>query len=384
MKRIATLLLAIAAILDITAYGDAASLLPPGKSCFNDASGHPLAAGTITFSIPSTTTPKDTWNSTTQSGGTLNTNPVVLNGAGCAIIYGSGAYREILKDVLGNTLWDVLTYSSGAGSGNSAVIWGGTATGSGNAQVITAGDFNGTDGQVIAYLASATNTSATTIQTSNFAATPIVQDLTAGPTALVGGEITAGSVVMAVYTASGGRFHLINNPQQIKGNTADAAPDPLADYVATYDASASVNKKVLLSNLRPASTASFCANKNGSDQAVGSAGDIQVTFGTEQFDVGGFFASSTWTPPAGKVLLNVNLQLSAVTATTSMTVQIFKNGSLWKFLAYNFDANTPQMNLVDVADGSDTYKVYTSSPGGDAAYTVVGTVSATWFCGSML
>jgi len=47
---------------------------------------------------------KDTWTDADQ--GSLNTNPIVLDSRGQAIIYGVGAYRQILTDADGNTIWD--------------------------------------------------------------------------------------------------------------------------------------------------------------------------------------------------------------------------------------------------------------------------------------
>lgn len=85
----------------------AASLLPNGKQQFVDANGIPLAGGTVQFYVPGTTTPKDTWQDTGET--ILNTNPIVLDGSGQAIIYGEGVYRQVVKDVDGNLIWDQLT-----------------------------------------------------------------------------------------------------------------------------------------------------------------------------------------------------------------------------------------------------------------------------------
>lgn len=96
------------------AYAQTASILPQGKTQFTDNNGKPLASGTVDFYIPSTTTRKTTWQ---NSGETIsNTNPVVLDGGGRAIIYGDGNYRMVVKDRLGNLIYDQLTSSTGTGS----------------------------------------------------------------------------------------------------------------------------------------------------------------------------------------------------------------------------------------------------------------------------
>lgn len=106
------------------AYGQTASILPPAKTMFFDSNGKPLTSGTVDFYLPSTTTRKTTWQ---NSGETVaNTNPVVLDAAGRAIIYGDGAYRQVVKDRLGNLIWDAITSSTGTGGGST------TATGDGD------------------------------------------------------------------------------------------------------------------------------------------------------------------------------------------------------------------------------------------------------------
>lgn len=83
-------------------------LVPP-EFQYCDANGAPLAGGTIDTFIPGTDTPADTWAD--MAGTALNTNPVVLDSAGRALIYGSGEYRFVLKDASGNLIYDQLTTS---------------------------------------------------------------------------------------------------------------------------------------------------------------------------------------------------------------------------------------------------------------------------------
>jgi len=84
-----------------------ATLVPNGKQQFTDALGVPLALGQVFFYITGTTTFKNTWQDNLQVA--LNANPVQLDAAGRASIYGTGDYRQIVQDRLGNTIWDQVT-----------------------------------------------------------------------------------------------------------------------------------------------------------------------------------------------------------------------------------------------------------------------------------
>lgn len=81
-----------------------AQLLPNGEQQFFDDNGAPVALGTVDFYIPSTTTRKNTWQDSGQVS--LNTNPVLLDAAGRAVIYGNGTYRQVLKKADGTQIWD--------------------------------------------------------------------------------------------------------------------------------------------------------------------------------------------------------------------------------------------------------------------------------------
>lgn len=81
-----------------------ASILPNGKTQFIDVNGRPLVRGKVYFYEPNTETFKDTF--TDSSATTPNTNPVVLDGAGRATIWGIGAYRQVVYDWKGNLIWD--------------------------------------------------------------------------------------------------------------------------------------------------------------------------------------------------------------------------------------------------------------------------------------
>lgn len=82
-------------------------LLPIPEWQFLDEDGAPYAGGTVQTLVPGTSTPKDSWMD--HDGAALNENPITLDAAGRCIIFGSGAYRIILRDALGNLICDQYT-----------------------------------------------------------------------------------------------------------------------------------------------------------------------------------------------------------------------------------------------------------------------------------
>jgi hypothetical protein len=93
-----------------------------------------LVGASVWHYIPGTDTLKDTWQDAAQT--ILNTNPVILDAAGEAAIYGSGAYRQVLIATDGTTVWDELTQEPGSQLGD--VIASGNLTVTGSTSVADA------------------------------------------------------------------------------------------------------------------------------------------------------------------------------------------------------------------------------------------------------
>lgn len=81
-----------------------AVVLPPGKQTFVGPDGVPLAGGKVYHYTPGTLVKKDTWQDYGQAA--LNTNPIVLDLNGQAVIFGVGNYRQRVEDSAGNEIWD--------------------------------------------------------------------------------------------------------------------------------------------------------------------------------------------------------------------------------------------------------------------------------------
>lgn len=187
------------------AYAQSASLLPNGQQQFADANGAPYAGGLVYFYIPGTTSSKTTWVDPNQQ--VANTNPVVLNSAGRAIIYGSGQYRQVLVDQFGNTIWDQLTDDVLGSLVRQTILFGGTSTGTANAQAIAPNPaISGySTGQAFDFIAGATNTGALTLAVNGQGPKAV----TVGTGATTGGEVVAGNLVVVVY--DGTELQIVGN-----------------------------------------------------------------------------------------------------------------------------------------------------------------------------
>lgn len=87
---------------------------------FTDSTGAPLAGGKVYFFAAGTSTPKDTF--TTAAGNVANTNPVILDSQGAAVIFLSGSYKVNVTDSTGaqQANWpvdNITSFSTGASGG---------------------------------------------------------------------------------------------------------------------------------------------------------------------------------------------------------------------------------------------------------------------------
>lgn len=131
--------------------------------------------------------------------------------------------------------------------------------------------------------------------------------------------------------------------------------------------------------------AAFLAHKNGTDQLSISNAVIAVTFGTESFDVGSFFASNAWTPRAGKVRITVNIEWSSLNAVDNELLEIFllKNAGFFRngvVTRAGTNFCTQAVTTLDDANGTDFYSVSVRKASGSAG-AIVGASTGTWFCG---
>ena len=186
-----------------------ANILPNGRTVFTDANSNPLSGGSVYYYIPATNTLKNTWSDPYCAN--LNTNPIILDSAGSAVVNGVGQYRQVVLDSLGNTIWDTLTNSvEGIGT-----LWCGVSSGGANLYQVTAPTSATTISAPmrLAFVPNFSNTNAAQIKITNasgvvLTTVNIYRQSGAGAVPTVGGEMSIGSIAELMF--DGTQFQIIN------------------------------------------------------------------------------------------------------------------------------------------------------------------------------
>ncbi len=161
----------------------------------------------------------------------------------------------------------------------------------------------------------------------------------------------------------------------ITGLSADATPDSAADYVMTYDASATALKKVLLEDFPTGSVASYAILEDQKATTVGGGSASAATWNnrtlsTEVSDADSIVAvsSNQFTPVSGTYLALISapaalvnrhrLRLYNVTGAASV-----KEGAAAVADATNSVATTAHLKVIFTANGTNAYRIdhYTQS-----------------------
>jgi hypothetical protein len=138
-------------------------------------------------------------------------------------------------------------------------------------------------------------------------------------------RIPAGTTGGLSYT-DGGNF--VTLALDINSLTADTSPDATADFIVTYDDTASAHKKVLLTNIGVNRTKVFAYM--GSTQSVPRLTWTKLVLDTEEFDIRGEMDTDTnyrWTADeTGYYLIQMNCYISLEQADTQYLFRVYKNG----------------------------------------------------------
>ena len=137
-------------------------------------------------------------------------------------------------------------------------------------------------------------------------------------------------------------------------------------------------------------TPTFRACKVSSNQTFSDATYTKITFDQEDWDIGGYYASDTYTPLVqGYYQVNVSLHLSAAVDTDGGLVALYHNGSMTRFNRLrltgitndDFYVSTMKFNGMVYMDGVDDYiEVYYYNYSEDSGDCIIGADSrATYF-----
>lgn len=139
-------------------------------------------------------------------------------------------------------------------------------------------------------------------------------------------------------------------------------------------------------------TACFQANNSGAAQTgIVSNTDTKIAMLTEEFDIGSLYDGATnsrWTPPAGKIRISGGVSYSGtLTATSSATIYIYKNGSIFKttFLRHGSTAsNYAMITALDNANGTDYYELWINIVTASGTAAILQSATYSNFCGHMV
>lgn len=136
-----------------------------------------------------------------------------------------------------------------------------------------------------------------------------------------------------------------------------------------------------------AGKASFLVHKGGTDQTgIADVTFTTVTFSTEVYDVGSYFAANAWTPPNGKVNLWFFCLLSGTFTTgNQISAIIRKNGSAIAqasgLASSVFGGGSLSIYVDDACNGTDVYDVQVYADVNSGTVTVSGNSIHTRFGG---
>ena len=128
--------------------------------------------------------------------------------------------------------------------------------------------------------------------------------------------------------------------------------------------------------------AAFSANKGGTTQSVTAGTSTQITFGTKDFDIGGHFSGSVWTPPPGRYLLSAQALVLSGEAGATNSLFLRKNGSMIRQAQAQWaGVGSIGISAIVTANGTDTFELAINM-GGTGSKTITGAATNTWFEGA--
>lgn len=191
------------------------TLSPVFKQQFFDNNGKPLFGGKLYSYAAGTTSPAATY--TDSTGTTPNTNPIVLDYRGeCNCwISPNFAYKFVLTDSFGTTIWSVDNVINQAGSG-STYYFGGGGHGSSNTYAVNFSAPFSTipTGTVVYWVPDFTNTGSATLNVNSTGPAPILTQFGVPASA---GQVVALGATGTIYI--GGSWYLLTGGGVVNNST---------------------------------------------------------------------------------------------------------------------------------------------------------------------
>lgn len=283
------------------------TLLPNAEQTFLDENGDPLVGGKVYFYIPQTTIPKSTWQDEDQT--VPNTNPVILDAAGRAIIYGAGSYRQLVTDALDNLVWDQET----ASTNRTQIYVGGQTEGTVNAQTLDVDNYDLISGNLILFTFGLTNTTAMTLDISGTGAVPVTKNSGGVQVPLVAGDAVAGQFGAVFY--DGTEYQLIS----VIGTSLEANPLTSIASAATTDIGSTGSTNVQITGTTTITSLGASANVNQPLYFLKFTGALTLTYN----------ATSLILPGAANV----------VTAANDTAFALYLGSGNWQVVQFTRAAN---------------------------------------------
>lgn len=166
--------------------------------------------------------------------------------------------------------------------------------------------------------------------------------------------------------------------------------NPTAPTAALGDADTSIATTAFVQNAinnLATGASSFSAHNNGVAQSIPNNAFTKLTLSTEEFDVGSKFSASTWTPPAGRLVMLSGAMTTTGAAGAAVSVAIFKNGAQFKRgvmqMPQGAGPTLSTVSCIDIPNGTDTYEIWGFQNTGVAQNTFGGS-TLTYFQGTTI
>jgi hypothetical protein len=172
------------------------------------------------------------------------------------------------------------------------------------------------------------------------------------------------------------------NTAVLTGLTAETAIAD-ADLLLIDDGAGGTLRKMTRGNLI---TQPCFSAYNSTLTTINNTTVTKILFATEEYDIGGYFADSAYTPPAGKYILTVSVLFAdALSDGTNVILYLYKDGAEFKRAAHTYSAKAGILmvhgSFQVVANGSEVFDIRIYHDYGSSRNTYNDS-KYTWFSGA--